>query len=84
MLSPVTYTDGMVQPSRRTFVEKPVTVRMALSLWQRLRAASDVIGHSQAQIITDALEAYLAALPAKDRQLIESILARRGHKPDKS
>lgn len=50
---------------------------MSLSLWQRLQAAAVALEHSQAQILNDALEAYLGALPAKDRQFIETILARR-------
>jgi predicted DNA-binding protein len=72
-----TYTDGVPAPPRRTFVEKQVSFRMALATWQRLQATSAALDHSQAQIINDALEAYFAALPAKDRQLVETILARR-------
>lgn len=72
-----TYTDGMPTPPRRTFVEKQVSFRMTLALWQRLQAASSALDHSQAQIINDALEAYFSALPSKDRQLIDALLARR-------
>jgi predicted DNA-binding protein len=71
-----TYTDD-VHAKKRTFVEKQVSFRMALALWQRLQAAAAALGHSQAQIISDALEAYLGALPIKDRQLIDTLLARR-------
>jgi predicted DNA-binding protein len=71
-----TYTDVVATP-RRTFVEKQVSFRMQLATWQRLQATAAALDHSQAQIINDALEAYFAALPAKDRQLIETILARR-------
>lgn len=62
---------------RRTFVEKQVSFRMALTLWQRLQAAAAALGHSQASIISDALESYFGGLPAKDRQLIDTILQRR-------
>jgi recombinational DNA repair protein (RecF pathway) len=50
---------------------------MPTALWQRLQAAAATLDQSQAQIITEALESYLSGLPAKDRQLIESLLARR-------
>lgn len=75
-IDPVIYTD-VVQTPRRTFVEKQVSFRMTHALWQRLQAAAVALEHSQAQIINDALEAYFSALPSKDRQFIETILARR-------
>lgn len=83
--TPATYTAHVPPPSRRTFVEneKSVTFRMSVALWQRLQATSATLGQSQAQIMSAALETYLNALPAKDRQLIDSILARR-QKPEKT
>jgi hypothetical protein len=56
---------------------------MAMSLFQRLRAASRWLDRPQAQIISDALEAYLDALPAKDRQQIDAHVA-RSQKTDKA
>jgi predicted DNA-binding protein len=79
--SPGVYTDDVATPPRRTFVEKQVSFRMALASWQRLQAAAAALGHSQAQIISDALDAYFGALPAKDRQLIDVILQRRQKQP---
>jgi predicted DNA-binding protein len=72
------YTPSVTNQSRRTSAfDKQVTFRMPTALWQRLQAAAATLDQSQAQIITEALESYLSGLPAKDRQLIESLLARR-------
>jgi predicted DNA-binding protein len=69
--------DASAVPTRRTFVEKQVTFRMSLTLWQRLQAASAALDLSQAEIVSTAIEKHLDSRPAKDRQLIETLLARR-------
>jgi hypothetical protein len=50
---------------------------MSLALWQRLQAASAALDLSQAEIVSTSIEKYLDALPARDRQLIDTLLARR-------
>lgn len=57
--------------------ERQVTFRMDTALWQRLQAAAAALNISQAQIVSDALRDHLDALPARDRQLIDTLLARR-------
>jgi hypothetical protein len=41
-----------------------------------LQAASRALNVPQSQIVSTAIAAYLDGLPSKDRQLIETLLAR--------
>jgi predicted DNA-binding protein len=74
--SAVPYDADMPSPSARRPATRQVNFRLPEPICQRLEAAAAVLKHTQAGIVTSALEAYLGALPAKDRQLIDMILAR--------
>lgn len=75
-----TYDASMVPtpPRRRAGTPaKQVNFRLPAAISQRLSATARVLDVPQSRIVSDALQVFFAALPAKDQQLIESILSRR-------
>lgn len=54
-----------------------VSVRIPGPIWQRLTAATGVLGKSQAWIITAALQYYFDTFSPARRKLMEDVLAQR-------
>jgi hypothetical protein len=67
-----------VSPRRRaTPATRQVNFRLPHAIFDRLSATSRVLDVPQSRIVADALQVFFDGMPAKDRQLVESVLARR-------
>jgi hypothetical protein len=68
-----------VSPGRRAAPArtKQVNFRLPVPIYQRLNAAARALGVAQSRLVADSLQVFFDGLPAKDQQLVESILARK-------